>query len=90
MILITGGTDKDLEFRELAKEIKKTLKPSELILLNGSATRKLIAELKKINFFKDKKILLFETLQECVDTAFGVLAKKQGTVLFSPGSGGSG
>ncbi|MCX6735844.1 MAG: UDP-N-acetylmuramoyl-L-alanine--D-glutamate ligase [Candidatus Parcubacteria bacterium] len=85
-ILVTGGTDKDLEFRELAKEIKETLTPAKLILLNGSATKKLILELKKIHFFKDKKILLFETLEECTDFALGVLPQKKGTVLFSPGS----
>ena len=90
-ILITGGTDKDLEFHDLAKEIKKTLKPSELVLLNGSATKKLIAELVKIKFWNTpsaslragKKILLFESLEECVEYAF---AAKKGTVLFSPGS----
>lgn len=85
-ILITGGTDKDLEFRELAKEIKKTLTPANLILLNGSATKKLILELKKIHFFKDKKILLFETLEECADFAFQALPQRKGIILFSPGS----
>ena len=86
VLLITGGTDKELEFRELAKKIKKTLAPSELILLNGSATKKLIAELEKIKFFKDKKILLFETLEECAGFAFTALSKKKGIILFSPGA----
>ena len=86
-ILITGGTDKDLEFFALAKEIKKSLKPSELVLLNGSATKKLIAELEKIKFFgKSKKILLFETLSECVEFARSALPQKKGIILFSPGS----
>ena len=85
-LLITGGTDKDLEFSDLAKEIKKTLKPSELFLLNGSATKKLILELKKNKFYTDKKILLFETLPECVEFATASLVKKKGTLLFSPGS----
>ncbi|MCX6738783.1 MAG: UDP-N-acetylmuramoyl-L-alanine--D-glutamate ligase [Candidatus Parcubacteria bacterium] len=103
--LITGGTDKDLEFCELAKEIKKTLTPSNLVLLNGSATTKLILELKKIHFWNNpsarlragKKILLFETLEECTDFALGMIKSKpavvQGyrgrrkrTILFSPGS----
>lgn len=99
VILITGGTDKDLEFQELAKEIKKTLIPAQLVLLNGSATKKLIAELEKIKFWKHpsapfdsaqgkrqragKKILLFETLEDCAEYA---LDAKKGTILFSPGS----
>ena len=108
VILITGGTDKDLEFGGLAKEIKKTLSPSELVLLNGSATKKLIAELEKIKFWNNpsatlrtgKKILLFETLEECVDFSFIALKNKpafvrqpadygrrrRGIILFSPGS----
>ncbi len=85
-VLITGGTDKDLEFVELAKEIKKTLTPATLILLNGTATKKLIAELKKINFFKEKKILLFETLEECVEITAAAFSRKKGILLFSPGS----
>jgi len=82
-ILITGGTDKDLEFKYLSKEIKKILTPADLVLLNGSATKKLIAELEKIKFFKDKKIVLFENLEECVGYAS---ASKKGTILFSPGA----
>ena len=50
LILITGGTDKNLDFKELAKKIKKEIKPENLILLNGSATKKLIEELKKIKY----------------------------------------
>jgi UDP-N-acetylmuramoylalanine--D-glutamate ligase len=98
VILIAGGTDKDLEFGGLAKEIKKTIKASELVLLNGSATKKLILELEKIKFFdKGKKFPLFETLDECVNFALALLPKKpttangyggrrKGILLFSPGS----
>ncbi|MCK9351961.1 MAG: UDP-N-acetylmuramoyl-L-alanine--D-glutamate ligase [Candidatus Paceibacterota bacterium] len=95
IVLITGGTDKDLEFKDLAKEIKKTLKPPELVLLNGSATKKLIFELEKIKFWGNpsarlraggKKIVLFETLEECVDFAFAATSRGKRTILFSPGS----
>jgi UDP-N-acetylmuramoylalanine--D-glutamate ligase len=50
LILITGGTDKNLDFKDLAKKIKKEIKPENLILLNGSATKKLIEELRKIKY----------------------------------------
>jgi UDP-N-acetylmuramoylalanine--D-glutamate ligase len=49
IILITGGTDKNLKFNELAEEIKKTILPKNLVILNGSASKKLIKELNKIS-----------------------------------------
>jgi UDP-N-acetylmuramoylalanine--D-glutamate ligase len=65
LILITGGTDKNLDFKDLAKKIKEEIKPENLILLNGSATKKLIEELRKINYpFVEKNI--FEDLREAV------------------------
>lgn len=85
-VLITGGTDKKLEFAELAKEIKKTLKPERLVLLNGSATAKLIAELENIKFFKKQKPQIFETLDECIKVALGALPRQKGTIIFSPGA----
>lgn len=85
-VLITGGTDKKLEFAELAKEIKKTLKPEHLVLLNGSATAKLITELEKLKFFKKQKPLVFETLNECIQAALQALPKQKGALVFSPGA----
>lgn len=85
-VLITGGTDKKLEFAELAKEIKKTLKPEHLILLNGSATAKLITELENIKYCKKQKPQIFETLDECINAALQALPKQKGTLVFSPGS----
>ncbi|MBI2120609.1 MAG: UDP-N-acetylmuramoyl-L-alanine--D-glutamate ligase [Parcubacteria group bacterium] len=84
--LITGGTDKKLEFAALAKEIKKTISPARLVLLNGSATAKLIVELEKIKFFKKTKPQVFETLDECVKVALAALSKRRGTIVFSPGA----
>jgi UDP-N-acetylmuramoylalanine--D-glutamate ligase len=65
LILITGGTDKNLDFKDLAKKIKKEIKPENLILLNGSATKKLIGELRKINYPLVEKNI-FEDLREAV------------------------
>jgi UDP-N-acetylmuramoylalanine--D-glutamate ligase len=65
LILITGGTDKNLDFKDLAKKIKKEIKPKNLILLNGSATRKLIEELRKINYPLIEENI-FEDLKEAI------------------------
>jgi UDP-N-acetylmuramoylalanine-D-glutamate ligase len=65
LILITGGTDKNLDFEELAKKIKKEIKPENLILLNGSATKKLIEELRKIKYPLIEENI-FEDLREAI------------------------
>ncbi|MHB8651973.1 MAG: UDP-N-acetylmuramoyl-L-alanine--D-glutamate ligase [Minisyncoccota bacterium] len=82
-VLIAGGTDKDLEMRDLARTIKKYVPPSRLVLLDGSATKKLIVELARTKY--PKKFSLRETLQECVADAYTATQGK-GTILFSPGA----
>ncbi|OHA81109.1 MAG: UDP-N-acetylmuramoylalanine--D-glutamate ligase, partial [Candidatus Yonathbacteria bacterium RIFCSPHIGHO2_01_FULL_51_10] len=84
-LLITGGTDKDLEMRELARVIKQHILPARLILLNGSATKLLVADLLRKKYFKKTKPQLFGTLIECVEAAT-FIAKGKGTIIFSPGS----
>jgi len=89
IILITGGTDKNLEFHELAGEIKKDILPGNLFLLNGSATQKLVAELKKTRYFRGAKPQIFESLKEIlisVRKTLNVEYYTPTTVLFSPGS----
>jgi UDP-N-acetylmuramoylalanine--D-glutamate ligase len=83
IVLITGGTDKDLQFADLAKEIKKSVPTKNLILLSGSATQKLTKELYSLGGLTSK---LYETLDECVDAAFAALINKKGTIVFSPGA----
>ncbi|MBU1159706.1 UDP-N-acetylmuramoyl-L-alanine--D-glutamate ligase [Patescibacteria group bacterium] len=85
LILIVGGTDKMLEFKELADKIKKYIKRDNLFLLNGSATQKLIVELKKIKYFKKEyKPNAFEDLK---DILINIKENfKNGIVLFSPAS----
>jgi UDP-N-acetylmuramoylalanine--D-glutamate ligase len=68
LILITGGTDKNLDFKDLAKKIKKEIKPENLILINGSATKKLIEELRKIKYHLIEENI-FEDLREAVHQA---------------------
>lgn len=89
IVLITGGTDKNLEFGELAVAIKKFIPAARLVLLEGSATKKLIAafpgsDLSRLNL--DKKVL--KNLDSCVAEAFRVAKKLKGKtiILFSPGA----
>lgn len=83
LILITGGTDKNLEFKELAEEIKKTILPKNLVILNGSASKKLIKELNKIKY--SNKYFVFESLKECFCySLYQRKQKKRSIILFSP------
>lgn len=76
LILITGGTDKNLEFKGLADKIKKYIKPENLYLLEGSATKKLINELKEkeLKIFSNLKKIILDIKKD----------KKTGIILFSP------
>lgn len=84
LVVITGGTDKDLEFSGLTKVIKKHIPLPQLILLQGSATTKLIKEFKN----NKSQIKSFETLTECVAEASTIAKQSKGkvTILFSPGA----
>lgn len=82
IILIGGGADKDLDFKECAKEIKKTVKA--LILFQGAASGKIINYLGnpilKIKVFKEIK-----SMKEAFETAASLM-KKGDIVLLSPGA----
>ena len=75
LILICGGTDKQLDFRDLAKQIIKNIEPANLFLLEGGATRKLISHMGL------RKVRMFATLKDIVS-----VLPKNGTILFSPGA----
>lgn len=76
IILITGGTDKDLDTSTLEKAINKYCK--KVILLSGTGTDKLI----KKNKFK-VPIMMSGSLNEAVKVAqYG--SKKGDIILFSP------
>lgn len=83
MILITGGTDRDLDYAGLAGVIKRKLKLRQIVFLNGSATEKILKGLK----YKKSDIAVFETLKECFNCAIR-MAKKGGAkkIVFSPGA----
>lgn len=78
LVLIAGGTDKLLDYSDLACDIKKYV--ALLILLPGTATVKLQANL--LNF---KKVLLARNMTEAVKLA-SIFAQSGGTVLLSPGA----
>jgi UDP-N-acetylmuramoylalanine--D-glutamate ligase len=81
VLLIAGGEDKKLDYKFLAKAIKKQIKA--LILLKGSGSQKLLAELKKIKYQPQILIKDVASLQ-----AAWQYAKKNSqdheVILFSP------
>ncbi|MGC8880929.1 MAG: UDP-N-acetylmuramoyl-L-alanine--D-glutamate ligase [Minisyncoccia bacterium] len=86
LILICGGTDKNLNFDDLALKIKKYIKPENLVLLNGSATKNLLKNLEKIKYLANYN--LFDNLSECLSYALNRASqlKKKTIILFSPAS----
>ncbi len=85
LILITGGTDKNLDFSVLNRII---LKPEEIFLLKGSATDKIIylLTLNKKNFkgpYENLENLLYD-LKSFLDTAYSGTSLNI-SVVFSPG-----
>jgi UDP-N-acetylmuramoylalanine--D-glutamate ligase len=89
VILITGGTDKNLDFGPLARAIKKALAPDQVLFLNGSATQKLIKELMAIRYFGNDKANLYEDLPGIINYTRRFLRHGEDeniVVLFSPGA----
>jgi len=78
VVLIAGGTDKNLSYHTLARAIKQSV--SALILLPGTATVKLQHELRNY-----KKILLAKSMAQAVKLA-SQLTPANGIVLLSPGA----
>ena len=80
-ILITGGTDRQLNYKVWARAVKRKIKPDNLVLLEGSATRKMGQELRVKNYeLRTKK-----TLSECVHDALKMAGQyPKSVILFSP------
>ncbi len=81
--LITGGTDKELDFKDLAKEIKNNTSEKNLFLLNGTGTKKLIGELVKLDYGNIEK-QTFENLDDIIKSI--KKRKNIDLILFSPGT----
>ena len=88
MILAAGGTDKNLDFKDWAGAVKKNVNPESLFLLEGSATSKMLAELKKINYFENGQPRLYPTLTSLLTAAlkYAKIAGSEKILLFSPGA----
>ncbi|MFH0853343.1 MAG: UDP-N-acetylmuramoyl-L-alanine--D-glutamate ligase [bacterium] len=80
IVLIAGGTDKELKFNQLVSIIKKEV--SQLILLPGTATQKIIKQLNKNNY---NFIGPVKDMPQAVSQAVKVAAKNS-SVLLSPAS----
>ena len=77
-ILIMGGSDKNLDFKELFKDIHKYVKA--LVLIPGNGTDRVLPGLKKI---KGVELYKERDLKFVVMRAY-TLAKKGDVILFSP------
>lgn len=80
LILITGGTDKNLDFRDAPKTIRRAVRT--MILLPGSGTDKMVAAFKKQHI----RLPAFsaDSMDAAVTLAAGI-AVRGDTVLLSPG-----
>lgn len=84
IVLIAGGTDKELDFTDLAKKMLE--KTKEIVLLKGNATEKILEKLKKIatdEFLKKIEVV------DSMDSALLLAQKKAQSgdvVVLSPGA----
>ena len=77
VVFISGGTDRELDYKDWTKVAQKLIKPENLILLSGSATEKMK---KELNW---EKINEFDSLEKCLKKALEMGANK---IIFSPGA----
>lgn len=81
IVFISGGTDRELDFKEWGMVAKKLIKNDNLILLSGSATEKIKKELGWNNFNE------FNNLEECFEKALELVENKnKSKIIFSPGA----
>jgi UDP-N-acetylmuramoylalanine--D-glutamate ligase len=84
IVLIAGGTDKNLDFENFGKEISE--KTKQVILLKGNATEKIFFQIKKYaskDFYADIEIV--DSMEKAVSLA-RKFAEKGDVVLLSPGA----
>ena len=81
LVLLVGGSDKNLDMKDLAKAIKN--KTDRVIFLEGIGTDKLIAELR--NLGEMENFTVADSMEKAVALARD-LAKAGDVVLLSPGT----
>lgn len=80
-ILITGGTDRQLDFIRWARITSRLIKPQNIVMLEGSATDKMLKKMRR----KAGKTVVLDTLAKCIKTAFAKASKyHRSVILFSP------
>lgn len=82
VILLAGGADKGSDFSQMAKEIKKR-KVKQVILFQGKGSDKILKELKKFKYPKEK-ITVVKSMQEAGRTVKKIVSKEN-IILLSPG-----
>ena len=88
MILVTGGTDKNLDFSPLAKAITTAEIDLEIVLLSGTGSDKLIAFLKEAGISCHGP---FDNIDSAAQTALelghktAAVSKSGVSVVLSPG-----
>lgn len=84
IILIAGGSDKKLEFSDFGKEIAE--KAKRVVLLTGTATEKLLLEIKKNDINNNLgEITVIDSMEKAVEEA-SKLAGEGNAILLAPGA----
>ncbi len=78
VVFISGGTDRELDYKNWAKVAQKLIRPENLILLSGSATEKIKKELGW------EKFIEFDSLEKCLKKALEIVESDK--IIFSPGA----
>ena len=82
-VLIAGGTDCEFHYGEWVKDVVKKIRPANLFLLSGSATR----SIKKLLPPKYADTPVFDSYRECFTAALRRARNmKPATLLLSPGA----
>lgn len=83
IILIAGGSDKNLDMKEWARAIHE--KAKGVIFFKGEGTNKIISELRKIFNDSKKNFIIVESIEKALELAKNS-AENGDVVLLSPGA----
>lgn len=78
-IMILGGTDSKLDYKNWGRDILKHIKKNNLIFLEGSATKTMLRQLPK-------KVFVKNSLEECLVFALAKVKTKKTIIVLSPGA----